>query len=492
MRGAWFRLVAVPLLAAAAAAMLPACTSGQAGSLPTAASPNVGASSTLQLAVGTATIGTSGAGSSVGLNVVATFRQPNGTNATNVNTPTLSAPKTVNFGPLLGNSNVVGGVNPAQLAALAAQSKTLPKGTPLTVPPSFGNGFGPLVGVFGYGLAADNLISNTDYTTVENASGINSTLFCAGVGTNYFDAGTSVPQGFVSGGFGAYYGLPPALGGGVTTSNNVRSGELALPIPSGSNGGDCVCPSTCAPNTSSFSDGAFPVQYFGGPPAWPSPQGYGSYSYFVGYPLGFTTFTAAPAPGNYSLAVAYPTGSTYASFGTITAAATLKSVAPLPVFPQPVLTINPDGSGVVNVNVPAGVKEAVITIVSTDCDLIGRDLNGNFYANHFALETQHTGPQTLFLSSTLGPPSTVTGLPTHTFCTVGDVQAQNAAVNGSLTSYAFNTSVAAVGFDYAAVEASYPFNTTVNPPITGPNGQADVTTSYPTFITTTLTLPTGG
>jgi hypothetical protein len=492
MQRARLRWSALTLLAAAAAAMLPACSSGQAGSIPIAATPNVSASSTLQFAVGTATIGTAGGGSSVGLNVVATFRQPNGTNATNVNTPTLTAPKGVNFGPLLGNSNVISGVNPAQLAALSAQSKVLAKGTFLTIPPSFGDGFGPLVGVFGYGLAADNLISNTDYTNVLNGSGISSTQFCAGIGTNYFDAGTTVPEGFTSGGFGAYYGLPPALGTGVTTSNNVRSAELALPVPSGTSGGNCTCPSTCAPNNSNFVDGAFPLQYFGGPPAWPSPQGYGNYSYFVGYPMGFTTFTAAPAAGNYSLAVAYPTGPTYAAFGTISAAATLKSVAPLPVFPQPALTINPDGSGVVTVDVPAGLKEAVITIVTNDCDLVGRDLTSiGIYANHFALETQQAGPQTLFLSSALGPPSTVTGLPTHTFCTVSDVQAQNAAVNGSLSSYVLHTAVAAVGFDYGAVEASYPFSSSVAPPIVGTKGQADVTTSYPTFITTTLTLPTG-
>lgn len=486
------------------ASLLAACTTSQAGSIPPAASPNVAQTSSLQFAVGTATIAVAGGGASIGLNVVATFRQPNGNNATNVNTPTITAPRPFNFGPLLGNSNVVSGATPAQVAALAAQVRAQVPGptvTPVPVPVALRRGFGPLVGVFGYGLAADNLISSTDLTTISTlaASQPNGQL-CIGVGTNYFGLSTGVSGSTSgSGGYGAYYGPAPAVG--VITSNLVRSAELALPVPSGINPVSpvCVCPSTCAPFGSIFADPAFPIQYFGGPPAWPSPQGYGNYSYFVGYPLGFTTFTATPFPGSYSLSVAFPTSANYSTFGTVATSAKLTKVAPLPIFPQPVLTINSDGSALINVNVPAGVREAVITIVTNDCDLSGREKSGVSYYNHYALETQRTGPQQLYLSSALGPPSSVTGLPTHTFCTLGDVQAFNAleAANNQpgISVYPITTNIAAVGFDYAAVESSYPFNTSATPPITngdGHTGQADVTTSYPSFVSTLLSVPSGG
>jgi hypothetical protein len=477
------------------------CSSSQTASLPPAATPNVAAASTLQLAVGTATIGIAGGASSVGLNVVATFRQPNGNNATNVNTPTLTAPPGMSFGPLLGNSNVITGVSPATMAALAAQANAFvpsATATAFTLPVSFGDGFGPFVGVFGYGLAGDNLVSNSDFVAIgSKVSGqTNGFLgnFCAGFATAYAEEATGAADGGF--GLGAYYGNPPAVttpAGTTTTSDLVRSAELALPIPSGTRKVEsalCTCPSACAVGAT-FADPAFPVQYFGGPPAWPSPQGYGNYSYFVGYPLGFTMFTAAPKAGTYSLAVSYPTNATYTAFGSISKTAALRSLAPLPLFPQPVLTINSDGSGSVNVDVPSGVHEAVITIATNDCDLAGRNIQPVYY-DHYALETEHTGPQTLFLSSSLGPPSTVTGLPTHTFCTVSDLQAGNAATGAVQQSFPLNTSVNAVGFDYPAYESSYPFDMGAAPTISNAGGQADVTTSYPLYVSTTISIPTGG
>jgi hypothetical protein len=496
MRGAVSLLVA---------GVLAGCTSSQVASIPPAASPNVAQSSTLQFAVGTATIGLAGGTSSLGLNVVATFRQPNGNNATNVNTPTLTAPAGVNFGPLLGNSNVVSGVTPAELATLAGQANATPVTRQLPVPASFGRGFGPFVGVFGYGLAGDNLISNSDISAIAFAASnvphtTNSflTSLCTGVAGGYLQSEAGVSSQSL-GSLGAYYGLPAVVAyQSATTSDLVRSAELALPIPSGHNTsigggplGICICPSVCG---TTLTDPAFPVQYFGGPPAWPSPQGYGNYSYFVGYPLGFTTFVATPVAGNYSLSVAYPTSANYSTFGTFSKTARLASVAPLPVFAQPALTINPDGSGAVTVNVPAGVREAVVTIASSDCDYTGRELTGSYY-NHFALETQHAGVQTLFLSANLGPPGANSGLPTHTFCTTSDLQALNAATPGGFSSISVFTSVAAVGFDYPAAEASYPFNLSEAPAITngdGHTGQADVTTSYPLYVQTSLTLPTSG
>ncbi len=391
-----------------------ACSSGQAGSVPPVATPNVATQSILQFAVGTATIGTANGASALGLNVVATFRQPNGNNATGVNTPTLTGPAGLNFGPLLGNSNHISGETPAQLGALAAQIRAAgKKASTIALPASLGNGFGPFVGVFGYGLAADNLVSNADIASIATTQPVN-TQPCEGIGTNYIGTGAGVNPGN-GGGTGSFFGSPPAVNGSgfaiaagqtLGVADLVRSAELALPVTSGASifgPAFCTCPSTCVPS-GAFSDPAFPVQYFGGPPAWPSPQGYGNYSYFVGYPLGFTDFTATPLSGSYSLSVSVPTSADYSTSSTLTQTAHLAIGAPLPAFPQPVLQINPDGSGTLSVNVPTGLREAVVTIVTADCDLTGRTLGGKSFVDHYALVTHAPGPQTLFLSPSLGPP----------------------------------------------------------------------------------------
>jgi hypothetical protein len=474
------------------------CTSGQTAAIPNIATPNIAATSTLQFAVGTATIGTAGGTSTLGLNVVATFRQPNGNNATGVNTPTLIGPAGLTFGSLLGNSNRVSGITPAQLSALGKQvvANSFQASNPIYL--AMASGFGPFVGVFGYGLAGDNLVANSD---LNNLLTINVQSICYGIASSYV---SEISSSLGSGNSGSFYGSVPNVGvQGLSSTKElpgdlVRSAELALPINSGSASGNCSCPSTCT-QSGPLNDSAFPVQYFGGPPAWPSPQGYGNYSYFVGYPLGFTDFASSPVPGTYELSVSYPTSANYSSSGVLAKSAKLPAssvAAPLAVFPEPTLIINSDGSGVVSVNVPSGLREAVVTVVTNDCDLAGRDLQASNYYNHYALVTKTSGPQNLFLSSLLGPPSTVTGKPTHTFCTASDVQAYNgvAGANGAtlLTSYPISTIVAAVGFDYPAYESSYPFTSSAAPTITNGAGQADITTSYPLHVSTNIIVPASG
>jgi hypothetical protein len=51
------------------------------------------------------------------------------------------------------------------------------------------------------------------------------------------------------------------------------------------------------------------------------------------------------------------------------------------------------------------------------------------------------------------------------------------------------TYVQAVGFDYPAYEASYPFSTSEAPTISGMTGTADITTSYPVDSDYTISLP---
>lgn len=97
------------------------------------------AQDSLQFAVGTANIGATG---TVGLNVVATYRQPNGLSATQLNTPTITGPAGFVV-PSVGSAGNDAGTNHIS-------------GTPqsfATNPPST---FGQSGGVFSYGFAPFN------------------------------------------------------------------------------------------------------------------------------------------------------------------------------------------------------------------------------------------------------------------------------------------------------------------------------------------------
>jgi hypothetical protein len=196
--------------------------------------------------------------------------------------------------------------------------------------------------------------------------------------------------------------------------------------------------------------------------------------------------------GTYALDVAFSNSANYSTFSDARASGRLTSLSPLPSFPQPSLTVNPDGSGLISVNVPAGVLESVITISAFDCDLV--DFSRGFGTfDYYSVYSGSPGQQVLFVSNNLGPPES-NGMPSHTFCTKDDVNAYNQLVavpNGlpPLTSYSQTIYVAAVGFDYPAVEASYPFNLKQAPTIANSNGQADISTSYPFSISNNVVVP---
>jgi len=501
------------------ALLLTSCTSSQTAQLPSIATPDVAKTSKLLFAVGTATIGVAGGGSVPGLNVVATFRSSDGNNATNANTPTITAPPDFTFGPLLGNSNVLTGFNTKQYLAL--ENELVNGGT--TADPnikaqlaSLSSGLGPYVGVFGYGLAADNRFSIDDSKIQNHLPSPGGGSPCLGLAfPGYLNGGgrqgapagvgfSTAPLGPQAGSFYGSYGS--ALGSFVpqsgvtqmptfaTIAEVERSAELALPIPSGP-AQACGCPQSCAPDGSPLQDSHFPIQAFGGPPAWPSPQGYGNYAYFVGYPVGFADFAATPVAGSYTLSVSYPTSADYQSTGSMQAKATLVSVAGLPEITSPPVAVQLDGSGIItNLNVPAGVSEAMVLITASDCDLTGRELSPVSGFNHYAFVVHVSGPQPpIYIPPNLGPPGKVTGTPTHTFCTTSDLAAEIAlALSGggsaAITNFFF-VQVQALGFDYPAYESSYPFTRSQTPQISGASGQSDVTTSYPAFFSYTVPAP---
>jgi len=421
---------------ALAAIALGACTTSAVARLPNVNEPNIASIAKLQLAVGTATIAEPGGTTEIGLNLVTTFRIPGGNDATFQNTPLLIGPMTFVSNAVNSNPMTLSGILPTELASLATSTKG---GYPDAVLE-----FGATVGAFGYGLAGDNTVSPTAYHKVYKNLG------CGDIGGTPALISTS-PGG------------PSAPG-----YNTARSQEIALPALAKGTG--------CGPQ-GTFVNPLPKVSYYGGPPAWPSPQGYGLPTFFRGFPLGFTDFASTPVAGTYQLYVTFTTALDYSTWATMQASASLPASAvtsPLAVFAQPVLTVQSDGSGIINVTVPAGVSEAVINVTANDCLLASQRP-----PNNYSLFTKTTGAQTLFLSSHLGPPDQ-NGNPTHTFCTVADVTAAEAvSPPGSIFPSTGNYTLTAVGFDYPAFEASYPQSTSIAPVITSARGTADVTTSNP-------------
>jgi len=394
----------VQLLSLLGLACAAGCTSGQVAKLPSVSGPP---QFTLQLAVGTATIAKSASSVVTGFNVVSTFRQPGGQNATLSNTPTLSGPASFN------GSNSITGITLQQL-----QQDVTAIGEGLQ-PPYLG-AFGTAIGVYGYGLAPLNLDPGSETATLRGG-------------------GTCIGLSFAN-------------------SDTVTYSYLPLPLDFGSQ---------CLTVPGQFA-------YYGGPPAWPSPQGYGIPNGFIGYPLGFTDFDdVTPVAGTYSLNVAYASNSADTQYTNVKASATLSSAVPLPSFATPVVTPQDDGSALIQFTVPAGVTEAIVLVTTTAC-LKNPSTGTALPDRHFALVTHQTGYQTLTLSSKLAPPDS-SGNPTDTFCTAAD-DAQPNSVG------AHSYSVAAAGFDYPAFEASYPQSTVTNPTIANSTGQADVTTAYPNVL----------
>lgn len=151
-------------------ASLAACTSGQVGSVPPSVSANLG-TNTLQLAVGTANIGLVSGGSTVGTNVVATYRQPGGQSGTLVNSPLLSGPGgwTVPAGDDTLTPDGTGGYAPYGSGGDAGTTSLTSTTQATTNPPQTpGTTFGQTGGLFGYGFAPDN--SNNQYLSGVNFS----------------------------------------------------------------------------------------------------------------------------------------------------------------------------------------------------------------------------------------------------------------------------------------------------------------------------------
>jgi hypothetical protein len=211
--------------------------------------------------------------------------------------------------------------------------------------------------------------------------------------------------------------------------------------------------------------------YYGGPPAFPRVDQSVAALGFLGYSLGFTDFAIQPVVGTYRLNVAVPPafvgggptpspqpGNTPTPPpGTISSTAVLASLHALPPFPTPQFSPDGKGGGTVSVHVPAGSKEALVVIRAIGASGTGSCVQSHESDQFYTLVAHHAGAQTLALDDNLGQASSGTATP-------------SICPNQQFYVYA-------AGFNYPAYESAYPQNLLEMPTISGPNGQANVTTS---------------
>ncbi len=376
----------------------------------------------LQLAVGTANIfGDMPSVAKTGLNVVETFRQPQGAQAPGdtdalVDTPTLSGPFTLptavgmadDFGATIATGPSSGEAGKSTITSTPQQN---PGTNGPSIPPST---LGVAGGATGLGLEPFNY---TTTGTSSNAAGVPATFVPYAVPA--YDAVSPDPNAFVP------WGGPPAF-----DPNKDGKGErdtLAL-----------------SPTILGLSEGL---------------------DVFEGVP---------PTLGTYTLAVNIATSNSPGA-GTVTTTARLNSGALLPAATPPtVASLDGNGGGSFAVTLPAGVTEGYIQIEDIGPPTTGaakKSCNGSdgtpvYYTIHV------TASGTFTLPATSGPGAPGTTVPS--ICT----SAQNTATNMGTTTDGDQFTLQFVGFDYPAFAASYPnSNGNPAPTLAGANGQADITIS---------------
>jgi hypothetical protein len=301
----------------------------------------------------------------------------------------------------------------------------------------------------------DGTLLNTPTITLPFTNTATAAQAGADAGTNRISGspqpvvGTAAsPSTFGSSGGAFAYGFQPD---NSTTGGGVSFARYALPIY----GAGTAPPFTTTTATA--------IPYIGGPPAYPNVRDATFPAGFVGYPMGFTDFRLTPVVGTYGLTLQVPTGFTPGgtpTSTTVSASGTLASTATLPTFPTPTFTPTLSGGaftggGTINVTVPAGVTEALITLQNRDGSCYP---GSNGPPAYFTFLTKTPGAQVITVPANLGPtfgPQTIT----KTLCP-GD-----------------RYRLYAVGFNYPAYESGPPNSTSPTPTIAGANGQADITTS---------------
>jgi len=371
----------------------------------------------LQLAVGTANL----YGTTTGLNVVATYRQPAsggfkpGDSGTLLNSPKLTVPGQLpgtpgTGAPYDGTSTVLTGPATAELSGHVMNSTSqVPNTTNLTT-------FGQSGGVFGLGIEPYNA-----YGSYDAPSGGN-------IGQPFQVAPYPVPLYDFAGDTNAFepWGGPPSF-------DVAGNGESVV------------------------GSGAYP----GGT---------------AGAEMGIDVFaTVPPAAGDYQLTVVVP-----ANTGRVTQTATAAIGSPtlLPNIAPAAVSGFGAGGASFHVVLPAGVTEAYIQITdfgpplnsssSQPASCNGSGLGQTSSEAPPVYYTIHAGRSGTYLLGAAAGPG---GSPS--LCS----EAANSAVNGAPTPSDMFT-VQTIGFDYPAFEASYPHSLgNPAPPIVGNGGTSDITIS---------------
>jgi len=450
------------IVAVAAVGALAGCTAGGTGA------PNINRTNphdpnfaALQFAVGTVNLYNNG---NPGLNVVSTLRQPNGTSATGVNTPSISGPFTFAIAAVPGTGT------------LSDLYTTIPIGGPSLPETSAGT----------------PMITGTSQTVHP--------------GTPFCDTTSGTP-GFVN--------CPPGFTP-TDTSFGQSGGVYASGLgPFNANGGSGTAYSY-QPYAQPFygsGDGVRQLVPWGGPPAFdPDGNGMGTRDglvplfadsfnspVFLGVGEGITAFEfITPLAGQYTLSTQIGTlGSGGApTITTLTATATLNSLALLSALTTPLVApdANGDGGATFTATLPAGVSEALVQIV--DWGPGGGPLNGGasvgncqgpkgpaFAPVYYSVFITASGNYQL--GTLHGANSNLSGgitnlTPTHSICSLTDNQ--NPPDGLPAVAAGDNFTVEMIGFDYPAYEqVASLLQSTVpqRPTIVGANGQADITISRP-------------
>ncbi len=413
------------------------------------------AANVLQFAVGTANL----YGTSTALNVVVTYRQPEGgfhpgDSGSLLNSPTLTLPAPI-AGPagsaaasFDGCSFAGTGPAPGEVGKSIIGSTTQNPGA--NCAPG-GNGlstFGQSGGAFGLGIEPFNATGQGDFTPPAPGS----------TGTPFQVAPYPVPL-YDLGTFAAY--------GGSGTDPNVFVPWGGPPAFQLAGNPDSVVGSTSnnePAGTAGVSEG---IDVFAG--------------------------IAPVAGGSYSLSVSVP-----ANTGTVTKTASFTLPASLTVLgtaTAPAYTPDTAGGGTFAFTMPAGATEAYLQIVDYG-PTSGISCNGWASTGtpvYYTIETTSSG--TLTLPDTIGPtaPSSLhpNGAAPGTVPSVCTA-AQNTAANGGTSTSADQIVIQVIGFDYDAYGISYP-NSLGNPSpaFKAAHGETDITISAAACQVGTAACPSG-
>lgn len=430
----------------------------------------------LQFDVGTANIY---GNSQTGLNVVATFRQPSGSSATGVNTPSLTGP----FG----------------FAALAAPAVGLLADpyTSLWLSPNGGTLF---LEIGGPSLPEKNASPPAITGTPQSLT----------AGTPPCDASGHAPAGFTA--------CAPGIKPNATTFGQ-SGGVFAMGLAPYNTVASTGQSYSYAPYAQPLYDGGGALPQFvpwGGPPAFdPDGNGMGTRDglivlgsdsfgqpYELGVPEGITAWSGVvPRTGTYTLTIKIGVIGNNGSQNIITVAQTahLSTLRMLSTLTAPKVTPDPSGDGGATFDalLPGDVAEAFVQIVDygpgggpakgsssgTPIPLTGPNCQGpkgtSFAPVYYTVYLTHS--QAVVLGTRHGPNTNPNGgqnnlTPSPTICTAAQNNAAGAANAGD------NFTVQMVGFDYPLYAAALSLtqgSVPQAPPIGGPGGQSDVTISAP-------------